>query len=194
MSKIVTLADGSEVLIRPVTPDDRDASLTFFRSLPEEDRVYLRTDVTRPEMIDRRFARIEAGLLRVLVATDGHRILADGALEVEGREWKNHLAEMRLFVAPSHRCRGLGVQMSREVYGLALSKRVEEIVVRVMKPQAAARSVIERLGFHEHAVLKDYVLDQSGRKQDLIVLRCDVNELWRKIEEHTVASDWQRTR
>jgi GNAT superfamily N-acetyltransferase len=194
MEKTVELRNGRKVVVRPMATDDVVRSLAFFRDLPEDDRVYLRADVTRPEVIQRRLDRIERGELHCLVVLDGDRIVADGALERDRREWKSHLAEMRLFVAPSHRRLGLGTLLSREVYGIALEENLEELVVRMMRPQEAVRSIVERLGFHEDAVLEGYVRDMHGDRQDLVIMRCDVAALWKKIEDHLATSDWQRTR
>ncbi len=194
MNERVTLKDGTSVLIRPMSLEDRDRSLEFFRALPEEDRIYLRTDVTREENIDRRFQRMEFGEIRCLVAVEDDRIIADGALEVEGRDWKTHLAEWRLFVAPSHQRLGLGVLMSRQLHSLAMDEGVEEIMVRTMRPQLAAQSILRRLGFKQDAVLTDYVRDMGGAKQDLIVMRCDLEALWKEMEDYMADSDWQRTR
>jgi len=194
VEKSVTLKDGTEVVVRPVSLDDRARSLEFFRELPADDRIYLRADVTRPEIVDRRFQHLEVGELFWLVAVENDRIVADGVLEREAREWKGHLAEIRLFVAADHRQRGLGTLMSRELYRIALEEKIEEIVVRVMRPQKAARQIVERLGFRKDVVLTDYVRDRENVKQDLIVMRCDIEALWKEIERHLADSDWQRTR
>jgi hypothetical protein len=39
------LKDGSVVLLRPLVAEDREGLTTFFQSLPEELRLYLRHDV-----------------------------------------------------------------------------------------------------------------------------------------------------
>ena len=42
-------------------------------------------------------------------------------------------------------------------------------------------------------MLSDYVKDSSGQKQDLILARCDLEELWRRMEDFVALSDWART-
>lgn len=194
MNKQVRLKDGSEVLIRELKTDDIDRSHAFFRELPEEDRAYLRNDVTRREVVERRIAGIESGDVIRLVAEIEDQIVADGSLEREGRGWKDHIAELRLIVARPYQKMGLGKSMARELYLLAAGKRVEEIVVKIMEPQVHALKIFKRLGFHRDAVFHDYVKDIHGAKHDLIVMRCDLEKLWNKIKDHTVDSDWQRTR
>ena len=69
-----------------------------------------------------------------------------------------------------------------------------EIMVRMMRPQTGARKIFRKLGFQEAVMLPEYVKDLHGTKQDLLVMRCDLEELWRKLKDHTDHSDWQRTR
>ena len=54
MKTRVKLKDGTRVVIRPMTTDDRDRSIRFFEALPEEDRAYLRADTSRSEVIERK--------------------------------------------------------------------------------------------------------------------------------------------
>ena len=84
--------------------------------------------------------------------------------------------------------------MIRELYSIAAGKRVEQIIVKFMKPQAGAGKIVKRLGFHRDAVVHDYVKDIKGVKHDLILMRCDLESLWQKLEHFIVESDWQRTR
>lgn len=194
MGKKYQLRDGTEVIIRKLGEDDVDRSLTFFRSLPAEDRIYLRNDVTRREVVEERIRLMVSGRVERLVAIVGDEIVADGSLETEGYTWKAHVAEMRLLVAHPYRRRRIGILMSRELYMLASSRRVEEIIAKIMGPQKAARKVIERLGFHEEAVLPDYVKDTEGNKHDLVIMRCKLQELMKELEASYAADDWQRTR
>ncbi len=194
MNKRVKLKDRSEVLIREMRKDDIDQSLAFFQALPPEDRAYLRRDVTNREIVERTIQAIDSHGITRLVAVADDRIVADGSLELEAQGWKEHIAEIRLIVARPFQRKGLGTLMVRELYLLAASKKVEEIIVKIMGPQAGVQSILKGLGFHQEAVLHDYVKDVSGTKQDLIVMRCDLEELWQKLGDHFDDSDMQRLR
>jgi len=194
MKKKAKLKDGSEVLIRELRKDDIDRSLAFFRALPKEDRAYLRIDVTKREVVERRINAMESGKVSRLVAIVDGEIVADGSLERENRDWEKHIAELRLIVAHPFQRRGLGLLMARELFALGASQKVEEILVRIMGPQVGALSIFERLGFHQDAILHDYVKDIDGAKQDLILMRCDLESLWRKLGDFMADFDWQRTR
>ena len=194
MKKTVKLKDQSEVLIREMRPDDIELSLAFFQALPQEDVAYLRRDVTRREIVEQRIKEMESGRISRFVAVVDDQIVADGSLELEAPGWKEYVAEIRLIVAHPFQRKGLGTLMIRELYALAISKKVEEIAVRIMGPQVGVQKIFERFGFHKVAELHDYVKDISGHKQDLVVMRCNLEELWQKLEDHMTDSDWLRTR
>ena len=194
MEKTLQIKDGSDVVIRTMTMDDLERSVEFFKKLPEGDRLFLRYDVTIPERLQERIAEMDRGLVKRLVAIKEDKIVADGALELIREGWKKHMGELRLVVSRAYQRKGLGALMARELYGLAASEKLEEIVVRMMRPQEAARSIFVRLGFKEDAVLPGYVRDRHGQRQDLVVMRCNLEELWAKMENYLDDTDWRRAR
>jgi L-amino acid N-acyltransferase YncA len=192
---VAQLKDGTEVLIRPLRIDDLERSLAFFRALPEEDRTYLRVDVTKRDLVERRIcSALRSDKMWRFVALAGDEVVADAALEVGGDEWDRHVGELRVIVARPFQRKGLGTVMMRELYAEAASRKVQEIVVRIMRPQKAAWAIARKLGFQEEVLLHDYLKDVSGRMQDLILMRCDLEELWRRMEDYIERSDWRGTR
>lgn len=194
MRRKLQLRDGTPVTIRRMRNDDLEQSLEFFRALSSADRAYLRRDVSRRDVVEQRIRAMRSGKVKRLVAVVGDRIVADAALELGPRGWEEHVAELRLIVAGDYQRRGLGRLMARELYSIAAGTKVEEIVVKVMRPQVAARSIFRKLGFQEQATLPDYVKDVSGQRHDLILMRCDLEGLWRELEDFIVTGDWQRVR
>jgi L-amino acid N-acyltransferase YncA len=194
MGKTVRMRDGEEVIIRPMRKDDIEASYGFFKSLAPEDRTYLRSDVTKLDVIKARIKAQEEGLVRRLVVVSDKKIIADGSLELSGREWKKHQGEIRLIVATEYQQKGLGLLIARELWQLALKEKLQDIIVKIMRPQKGAIRIFKKLGFQEEAVFMDYVTDGKGKKQDLIVMRCDVNDMWKSVEEDMIFSDWQKNR
>ncbi len=192
--KKVILKDGKEIIIRPLSSQDLDALMKFYRGLPPEDRRYLRVDVTNREVVSQRIKLAEEGLVHRLIALDKKEIVADGALEMSGEEWRRHQAEIRIIVARPFRRLGLGTAMIRELYFLAAAKNVEKIVAKMMRPQKAAQKIFRRLGFREEALLPDYVKDLSGKTQDLLVMVCDLKDMWKELDHLYSDSDWQRCR
>lgn len=184
MQKTLELKNGTELTLRSMNRDDFDRSLAFFQALPEEDRGYLRGDVSQPDFVATRIRDMELGRVHRIVALDGDEIVGDGALELSGHEWESHVGELRLIIARDYQRHGLGTMMARELYGLANQEQIEEIVVRMMKPSSAVRSIFQRFGFHDEVLLPGFVKDIHGQKRDLILMRCKLSELWQKMEDH----------
>jgi GNAT superfamily N-acetyltransferase len=192
--KTEILKDGTKVVIKNLHSDDLDKLMKFYRSLPDEDRIYLKVDVTDRKVVKQRIDLIETGrIFRVVAVHDGD-IIADGALELSIEEWGKNQGELRVIVAREFQRKGLGMIMMRELYFLALKNKIERIVGKVMKPQIAAQSICKKLGFHEEAVIPAYVRDQAGVPQDFVIMTCDIKSLWEELEYFYSASDWQRCR
>jgi L-amino acid N-acyltransferase YncA len=181
VAKRAQLKDGTVVTIRPLSRDDLDRSVTFFRQLPKEDLNYLRGDPSRPEVADRRMQEMETGECNRLVAVVGDKIVAEGTLMMSGRDWTAHVGELRLIVAREYQRKGLGMLMAHELYSLAARCKLEKIMVTMMRPQTAARSIFRKLGFREELVLPDHVKDRNGKYQDLIIMRCDLRALRKEL-------------
>ncbi len=194
MKKNVKLKDGTKVVLRQLKKKDRNRLTTFFRSLPKEDRRYLRVDITDKETIKQIIKSSKSGARSRIIALINDKIVADGLLELEKMKWKKHFCEIRLMVSNDYRRKGLGMLLARELYLIAISEKVEEIIVKMMKPQVAAINIFKKMGFKKETVLPDYVKDSEGTKRDLIIMRCNVNEMWKELEEYLEDSDWQRTR
>jgi L-amino acid N-acyltransferase YncA len=194
MKTRVRLKNGAEVVIRPQRKGDLDQLFEFFRTMPDRDKRFLRYDVSKRAVLEDRFRATRTGRVKRLVAVVEDQIAADGVLELEGHGWKEHVGELRLFVSRGYRRKGLGMLMARELYKLASVNKVEEVVVKMMRPQIAARKIFRRLGFHEETLMRDYVKDLSGKVQDLVLMRSDLESLWRELEDYFATGDWQRTR
>jgi L-amino acid N-acyltransferase YncA len=186
-----TLKNGREVVIRDMRHDDLQPLLDFFQALPTEDRKYLRVDLTQPEVVKARIRDVDAGRVKRLVALDGDRIVGDGALELEGHGWGDNVAEFRLIVAHSYQKLGLGTVLARELFFVAAAHKVERIVARFLRPQEGAHHILHRLGFHEEFHIPDQARDQEGRWQDVIIMRCNLEEIWNEMENVMGQEDWQ---
>jgi ribosomal protein S18 acetylase RimI-like enzyme len=194
MDKIEKLKDGTEVLIRRLGPDDIDRLMDFYLALPLEDRKYLKFDVTERKAVAKRLRRVDAGDDIRIAAIHGGLIVASGALELSGEAWSKHQGEIRVIVAHPFQKRGLGTIMIRELYFIAVQNQLQTIVARMMRPQVGAQKIFRRLGFRETSLLPDFVKDIKGEHHDLIVMACDVKDLWKELDRLFSESDWQRCR
>jgi len=194
IEKNLTLKDGRQVTVRSMHPTDVESSYEFFCSLPEEDRKYLRVDVTRRRMVERRTTELDRSRIERLVVVHDDEIVADGALHLEGHGWGDNVAEIRLIVARGWQRTGLGTLLTRELFHLASQCRVDRIIARLMRPQIGAHRIMKRLGFSEEFLIPEHVRDQDGTWQDLIIMRCPLEDLWREMESDFQSSDWRRHR
>lgn len=194
MDKAETLKDGKKVVIRNLVLKDLDKLMALYRSLPPEDRKYLRVDVTNREIVTQRIKLADSEYIHRIVALYKDRIVADGALELSGEEWRKHQGEIRVIVARPFRRLGLGMVMMKELYFLAAEKGVETVVAKMMRPQKAAQIICRKLGFHEEALLPDYVKDLSGKTQDLLIMMCNLKDMWKELDHLCSDSDWERCR
>ena len=194
MEKIEVLKDGTKVKVRKLLFDDLDRLMKFYSDLTPEDRKYLRVDVTDRKIVEKRIKLMESEKVYRLIALLEDEIIADGALELSSEEWRKHQGEVRVIVARPYQHKGLGMIMVREMYFLAFEKNVETIVVKMMRPQVAAQHIFRKLGFREEHLIRDYVQDLSGLKQDLVIMTCNIKNLWKEIESFYSDSDWRRCR
>ena len=129
------LKDGTKVLIRDLHYEDLDKLMTFYRALPPEDRVYLKVDVTKRKVVEKRMRLMEAGTVFRIIALHEDEIVGDGMFEISKVEWRIHQGELRVIVARSFQRKGLGMILMREFHSLAMKKDIDKIVVKMMNSQ-----------------------------------------------------------
>jgi ribosomal protein S18 acetylase RimI-like enzyme len=194
MEKTETLKDGTKVTVRKVQPNDLDKLMKFYKGLPLEDRKYLRFDVTDKKIVTKRLKRTESGDDIRIAALHNGEFVASGVIELSGLAWSKHQGEIRVMVARPFQHRGLGMIMIRELFFIAVQNNLEVINAMMMRPQVGAQHIFRKLGFREEMLLPDYLKDLEGVTQDMIIMTCNVKELWKQLDHLFSESDWQRCR
>jgi RimJ/RimL family protein N-acetyltransferase len=189
--KSIRLLDGLEVIVRPMKRSDEPRMLDFFRSLPKEDRQFLRHDVTQPENVHRFVTDVHRDTVLALVGELDGRIVASATLQRHHYGWTTHVGEIRVVIARSLQRKGLGVALVRMLVKAAIAEGVEKMIAEVASNRTGARKAFERLGFVREAVLKRHVKDLSGRKRDLVIYATDVSHIWDRME--SMVSDFNPT-
>lgn len=164
-----SLRDGRKISLRLMQPDDKDLILEFARSLPSDDLLFLRRDITQPAAVDEWIKEIESGSTYTVLGFDGDQLLGEGDLHYNAADWTRHLGEIRLLLSPLSRGRGLGRIIAEEIYAIAQLLELQLLTARMVLDQSAAQSVFRRLGFQREAVLWDYVIDADGKTHDLLI-------------------------
>jgi len=169
-----TKIDGTQVKLRLMTADDKDAVLAFARSLPEDDLLFLSFDITQESFIEHWIRRIEAGTWHtILVEADG-KLVGHGSLIRTEQIWSRHLGEIILLLSPEVRGKGLGNILAGEIFAKAEELKLMKVVARMAADQKGAIQVFEKLGFNAEALLADYVIDRKNRTHDLIAMSHDI--------------------
>ena len=171
------LYDGIQVTIRQLSSDDKDALLSFFQSVPEEDRFYLNSDVTAPRVIREFTERIDLSQTIPLVAEREGEIIADATLHRSRRAARRHVGELRIVVAPEYRGRGLGVRLIREFIQIGRDLDLRRLVFELVSDrQQPAIEAAQAAGFQPIAVLQGRVIDLNGAERDLVILERSIED------------------
>jgi L-amino acid N-acyltransferase YncA len=166
--------NGFAVNLRKMTDADRENALSFARSLPEHDLLFLRRDITRPEAIDVWLNGIERGRISSILAEHDGTVVGYATVDRGELSWSPHVAELRVLVSPKMRGKGLGRLLTQEAFAIALGQGIEKMIAQMTVDQKGAISTFQSMGFRPEALLRDHVKDRSGKKSDLLILSHDV--------------------
>jgi len=181
--RVITLADGGKVELRHMTTADRDAVLAFAQRLPEEDLLFLRVDITSPEVVDEWLANIAAGRSSTLLAADQDGVVGYATVHRSRARWTRRVGEIRVNVSPAYRGRGLGRCLTSEIFDVARSLGLRKLMANMTSDQRGAQAAFRRLGFIAEALLADYVEDRDGTSRDLIVMSYDVDGHTEQVDD-----------
>jgi L-amino acid N-acyltransferase YncA len=173
----VTLQNGTPVDLHLMTAADAARVVNFARSLPEDDLLFLRVDITDPAIVGQWVQNIEAGRTIALIAEANGELAGYAALHYNETTWQRHVGEIRIQVGPRHRSHGLGRVLAGEIFALARNLGLRKIVAHMTAEQQRAAAMLRRLGFRPEALLQDFVIDRAGRTHDLVVMSYDVEGL-----------------
>ena len=164
------------IRLRLLEAADNDALLTFGRSQPEQDLLFLERDITSESDIALWLIDTQAGRIRSVVASEGDAIMGYATIERGHLRWTRHVAEIRVMVDRQFRSHGLGHLLLGIAFERALEDDVAKIVAHMTPMQIGARKLFDGLGFVEDAVLSRHVAAADGELHDLVVMRFDTTQ------------------
>ncbi len=182
-----SLRDGTELTIRNLSGDDFQLSYNFFMSIPEDRRKYFRSDVLDVRHIKERCQDTEKGEILRRIALMNNVIVGDTSLEVDTDSWKSGTAYLRLVIDPKQVGKGVQYVLAKDMYEIAQDKNLKKVVAKFMRPQIDLMDIYQKLGFRMEGVLPDYVHDQEGKEQDLVVMVASLDDM-RKA--YSFIGDW----
>ena len=170
--RLVTLNDGTRVLIRPLAPGDKEQLLKLFASAPREDLDYFRSDVGNPAIVAAWCDELDYRQVFPLVAVVNDQIIGDATLHI-GSRYHRHIGRVRLYLDREYRRRGVGGLMLSGLIDIARKLGQQQLIAEVVTNQAQIIKAFQNLGFKEEFIYRDYFMTPQGETLDvaLLVLR-----------------------
>jgi RimJ/RimL family protein N-acetyltransferase len=184
LPRTIPLSDGGELTLRLLERVDREAFLKFTSGLTDHDLLFLRTDITNPEVVDGWLDNIQAGRTVTIVADRAGAIVGYGSLHLGNAAWSQHVGELRVLIGPEMRGKGLGRALTDAIFAQALDRGIEKMVAQMTIDQKGAIATFEEIGFRAEALLRDHVKDRNGEKHDLLVYSHDVHEFQSQMDAY----------
>jgi L-amino acid N-acyltransferase YncA len=182
-AKELKLSDGRRVSLRLMEPADKQSVLSFARSLPPDDLLFLRTDITEPALIDEWIGNLEKGTTITMLAEIDSELAGYASLHLEQARWTRRVGEIRVQVGTAYRGAGLGRQLTAQIFRLGQARGLKKMAAMMTPDQGGARAAFEKLGFSVEALLQDWVVDRKGQPRDLLVMSHDLEGL----SDHVIA-------
>ncbi len=167
--QVVSLSDGTRVLLRPLMADDKNALLALFEPTSHADLQLMRNDVRNRELVASWTDHIDYNKVLPLVAVVNDRIVGDATLHLRSGP-SRHVGDVRIFLAKEFRRRSLGSAMLRATIDLARKSGLQQLVAEVVADQVNVINAFKELGFELRATYPDYFMMPDGDTHDVAVL------------------------
>ena len=175
--KEVVMKDGVEAIIRPVEAADEQALSDFYTALPEDDRWFMRYDVTDPGII-KSWIDDPEHIFSILAMVDD-TIVAHARLHMRESGCYRHMGRLRIIVVPKYRSKRLGTWMLLDLIQLAMDKGLKEIRADfVMDQEKTAIDTAYKLDCFRKAILEDFIEGPDGSRHDLMIMTKRLHRNW----------------
>lgn len=167
--EMVTLKDGTYILLRPMAADDRQRLVEFYSAVNEDDLRYFRHYVKDPGLVQEWCDHLDYGKVLPVLALAKDRVVGNATLHFnEGP--KRHIGEVRLFLAKDYRRRGLGMKMIRALIDLARKHGLSILTAEIIADMTKFVKAFEQLGFKSMCTLDDYFMFPDGDASDVVLM------------------------
>jgi GNAT superfamily N-acetyltransferase len=174
--KTIRLGDGIALQIRPLRKSDQTTLHRYFLRLPAQEVSLLKNDVTDPKVVEDYIYDLDYDVALPLVALNGDHIVGVVSLHFNTIGWTKHQAEVRFTVDPEYREIGVSTVLIQNIIEIARSMGLEQLTAEVALTLNEAYFLLEKLGFKDAAVLKNFVKDQEDNYEDMVLMIKDINE------------------
>ena len=167
--KVKTLADGSRLLLRPLTKDDKQGLVDLFARAYKEDLELFRSDAGDPAVVESWVDKLNLKRVFPLIAIVDDKIVGDATLHF-GEHYRRHRAWMRIFLDHNYRRQGIGTLMLRTLIEIARRAGLRQVYGEVLTTQHRAIKAFEDIGLQYLVTLDDYFITDSGDTLDMNIM------------------------
>jgi L-amino acid N-acyltransferase YncA len=170
--QVVTLQEGTRVLLRPLTKEDYVALTELYASVEPDELAYFRHDVSDPKIVAGWIENLDYDRVFPLVAVLGNKISGNITLHL-GQASSRHIGEVRLYLAKEFRGRGLGTKMVHAIIDIARRRGLLMLEVRVVRDQVNIIQAFHNSGFITKCEFEDAYLLPNNQLRDVeyLILR-----------------------
>ena len=176
--KQIVLKDGASVTLRPLETTDADQLVAFFQRIPENDRWYLRHDVTVAETVRKWAETVNYERVIPIVALRDGQIIGDATLHRRQYGSIRHLGEVRVVIDPAARGQRLGTWMMLDLIQLATGLGLEKLVAEIASGESTAIRAFRHLDFVREAIIPELHKDHQGNPCDLVIMVKNLARTW----------------
>lgn len=166
---LITLRDGTRVLLRVLNEDDRDRLQAMFAKVGDDDAEAMRDNVKDPAAIQKWIDELDYSQVIPLVAVVNDEIVGDATLHL-GQGPYRHKAEVRIFLSKPYRQRGLGTAMLKALIDTAKRLELHLLTVEVIADRTSVIRAFRGLGFQMQTTLPDYFMMHDGETLDVALM------------------------
>lgn len=171
--EMVTLKDGVQVLLRPMTKEDRAHLDQLYLHAADEDIRYLRDNVKDPAVLQSWCDELNYDIVLPILALVKDRAVGNGTLRFF-RGPKRHIGEVRLFLAKDYRKRGLGMKILRVLVEFARKQGLSILVAEITADQTKVVHAFEQIGFKTNCVLHNFFMFPDGDCSDIVLMTMEL--------------------
>ena len=175
--RTVKAGKDTQLQLRLMDRGDVASMVAFAKSLPPDDLLFLRRNITDTAAVKGWVDNIESGQAIVVLALADEQLAGYASMSLNLANWMRHHGEIRLLTGTAYRGIGLGRTLASEIFAVGRTLGLRKLTAQMTLDQAGARATFERLGFRPEALLTDWAMDAKGRTRDLLVMAYDLEGL-----------------
>ena len=167
--KVKMLADGSRLLLRPLTKEDKQSLVDLFGRASKQDLELFRSDAGDPVVVESWVDNLDLKRVFPLIAIVDDKVVGDATLHF-GEHYHRHRAWMRIFLDHNYRRQGIGTLMLRCLIDIARRVGLQQLYAEIVTTQPQVIKAFEDLGYRHEVTLRDYFITDGGETLDMAIV------------------------